>query len=84
MPKSLIDTIHLNLVDTMSDDKIKQSSKKLPIIQLFPKLLHFFDHFSIPHEKFYLRNESLGSKYNAQLENGIFVSFKSMPPRIKG
>jgi hypothetical protein len=77
--KAKIDTINLNIkVD--EDLAIIHEKNQYDMIQLYPRLVEIFNTLKIPLEKFQMRDRKVSSKVLINY-NGIFIEFKSVPPR---
>jgi hypothetical protein len=77
--KQKIDTINLNII-IFEDLSIITEKKNYEMIELYPKLQKIFKILNIPEDKFKMRDKRVSSKVLINY-NGIFLEFKSVPPR---
>lgn len=77
--KEKIDTINLNII-IYEDLSIIEQKRNYEMIELYPKLKKIFQILDIPEEKFKMREKRVSSKVLIN-HNGIFLEFKTIPPR---
>lgn len=77
--KEKIDTINLNIKCEM-DESIIIQKRDYEMIELFPRVQAIFKILNIPETKFTMRERKLSSKVFFNY-NGIYLEFKTIPPR---